>query len=87
MVTWMVTKGHSTSVILPVMFHPATNGVSYNADLGNGAEGKAGDCVPQPHFLLAIAAKYLIARFQPSRRSAHRNNQAARGCNVKNLAE
>lgn len=43
----MVTKEEPTSVILRKPPNRTTLG-PYNADLGNGADGQAGDCTPQP---------------------------------------
>jgi hypothetical protein len=53
---YLVTKGEPTSVILRNYGVGSHTGNTYNADLGNGADGSQATAIRSPHFFLPLSA-------------------------------
>ncbi len=58
---YLVTKGEPTSVILRNYAVDSHTGDTYNADLGNGADGWQVTAIRSPHFLFLYPPAFLDA--------------------------
>jgi hypothetical protein len=75
----VITKVVTTSVILRFGIHADTTEITYNADLGNGADGRQATATTAPIFWRPIGAGREGSRFRcnPKRLFAHRIRGAA----------